>query len=154
MELKMQYQKMDLRNAELEKDNKEMRLMYANSIKTAENYKKVLEEVKLLKKENLRLQNTIKRVSSRGGSQPRHKLATPTVQDVQLGKYKNLGKWNITFYTPCASECGNNEGITSSGKPVSAGYSVAVDLKKWKFGTKFYVEGFGIVVVRDSGRLS
>lgn len=48
-------------------------------------------------------------------------------------------------------QCQGDPRVTASGRRVSPGYTVAVDSKYWKFGTRFYIEGFGEVVAEDTG---
>lgn len=54
----------------------------------------------------------------------------------------------ITFYTASADECGNNRGITASGKKVSRGMIAAP--RHIPFGTKIEIDG-EIYIVEDRG---
>jgi 3D (Asp-Asp-Asp) domain-containing protein len=52
----------------------------------------------------------------------------------------------VTAYCPCTKCCGPEaQGITASGKPVSynGGAFVAADTRKYKFGTKLTIPGYG-----------
>lgn len=122
---------------------------------------KLLNEVNSLRKkveinerllnENNALRSTIKKLSfnadvSRSGT-GLHR-ATP-LDNITL--QQNLGTFRISYYTPTKEECGSNSGITSSGRPVVGAYTCAADTSMWPYGTLFYVEGFGLVEVMDSG---
>lgn len=117
---------------------------------------KLLNEVNSLRKkveinENNALRSTIKELSfnadvSRSGT-GLHR-ATP-LDNIPL--QQNLGTFRISYYTPTKEECGSNSGITSSGRPVVGAYTCAADTSMWPYGTLFYVEGFGLVEVMDSG---
>lgn len=54
-----------------------------------------------------------------------------------------------TGYTTAADECGNSDGITSSG--VKAYYGSCAAPSCIPFGTIFFVEGIGYLVVEDRG---
>jgi len=101
--------------------------------------------------DNDMLRDTIKRLSfnpgiSRAGEGLHEDLSSDEIEFVE-----HLGKMRLSFYTPCTEECGSNSGITSSGQPVVGGYTVAADTSFWPYGTKFYIEGFGVVEVMDTG---
>lgn len=101
--------------------------------------------------ENNALRATINRMSykdnvSRHGTYVRN---TTPATDITL--LQDLGVWTISYYTPTKEECGSNSGITASAKPVVAAYSCAADTSFWPFGTKLYVEGWGLVEVMDRG---
>lgn len=63
-----------------------------------------------------------------------------------------LGEFECSAY--CAEEythiCGGN-GITSSGSPVIAGLTVAVDPKVIPLGSVIYIEDVGIRIAQDTG---
>ena len=67
------------------------------------------------------------------------------------GKLEYVGEFLMTVYAPTVEECGKKDGITKSGAPVKPGVTIAVDPKYWKFGQKFYVEGYGVVEAADVG---
>lgn len=61
------------------------------------------------------------------------------------------GKFFITGYDPyCAHCCGKANGITASGTKATVGRTIAAS-KKYPFGTKLYIEGYGTYVVEDRG---
>jgi len=121
----------------------------------------LLDELKSLRKkveindrllnENDNLRSTIKKLSfNEGVSRSGIGLhrATP-LENITL--QQNLGIFRISYYTPSKEECGSNSGITSSGRPVVGAYTCAADTSIWSYGTLFYVEGFGLVEVMDTG---
>ena len=55
----------------------------------------------------------------------------------------------ITAYSATYEDCGKDDGITASGEKIHEGV-VAAD-PSIPFGTKLYIEGVGIVVVKDRG---
>lgn len=61
----------------------------------------------------------------------------------------NVVKMEISAYTASIDECGKDDGITASGKKVRPGMLAAG--RNLPFGTKLYIEGYGIVVVEDRG---
>lgn len=103
-----------------------------------------------LLQDNIHLQNMIKMAAS-VGIKPTNYTEPPKV--VSRGYYYNRyqGSFKVTAYTPTTSDCGNNLGITSSGSPIVAGYSVAVDNEYWPMGTVFYIKGIGYVKAMDTG---
>ena len=61
------------------------------------------------------------------------------------------GKFFITGYDAyCAHCCGKANGITASGTKATVGRTIAAS-KKYPFGTKLYIEGYGTYVVEDRG---
>lgn len=79
-------------------------------------------------------------------------MSVPAVSrggDWLRGRY--AGVFECTFYNPVREQCDETSHITATGKRVSPGYTAAVDPKYWKFGTRFYIEGFGIVRAEDTG---
>lgn len=104
-----------------------------------------------LEEDNLALQQTIKAAAS-VGIKPRN--YTELQNKVSRGAYtrgKYLGKFLGTAYTPSEDECGNDLGITNSGKPVIPGISIAIDDVYWPFGTVFYIKGLGYAIAMDTG---
>jgi len=73
-------------------------------------------------------------------------LAQPQAAVPQLGGGKRIVTMEVTAYCPCTKCCGPKAaGLTASGKPISynGGAFVAADTKKYKFGTKFVIPGYG-----------
>lgn len=101
--------------------------------------------------ENNNLRSTIKKLSfNEGVSRSGIGLHRATPLD-NIALQQNLGIFRISYYTPTKEECGSNSGITSSGRPVVGAYTCAADTSIWPYGTLFYVEGFGLVEVMDTG---
>lgn len=121
-----------------------------NSLKNNLNY--VQKNNSELLQDNIHLQNMIK-IAASVGIKPANYVTPPKV--VSRGYYDNnyKGSFKITAYTPTTADCGNNLGITSSGSPIVAGYSVAVDNRYWPMGTIFYIKGIGYVKAMDTGGL-
>ncbi|AEV68286.1 3D domain-containing protein [Acetivibrio clariflavus] len=109
------------------------------------------EQNKELVQDNIELQNTLKKAASVGIKPQSYTefKGLSTRGSIERGQY--LGKFLGTAYTPSASECGNNLGITNSGKPIIPGISIAVDKNYWPFGTVFYIKGLGYAVAMDTG---
>ncbi len=126
-----------------------------------EQVKKQLEELKKqnqrleatrreLADDNLQLQKSLKKAASVGVKPQSYKIYSgDNLETNTKGKY--LGKFLGTAYTPCAEECGNNKGITSSGQPIVPGVSVAIDNTHWPYGTIFYIKGLGYTIAMDTG---
>ncbi len=113
--------------------------------------KELEEKNKELSQDNIELQNTLKKAAS-VGIKPQSFTEFDGLSSrgsVERGEY--LGKFLGTAYTPCSSECGNDMGITNSGKPIIPGVSIAIDKKFWPFGTVFYIKGLGYAVAMDTG---
>lgn len=112
---------------------------------------KISKENRELEEDNIALQNTLKMAAS-AGIKPQNYTRFNGINSrggLQRGTY--LGKFLGTAYTPSKEECGNDKGITNSGKPIIAGVTVAVDKKYWPFGTVFYIKGLGYAVAMDTG---
>lgn len=61
-----------------------------------------------------------------------------------------IGNFKITGYNPwCVHCCGKSNGITASGTEAVVGRTIAA--KGYAFGTKLYIEGYGVYVVEDRG---
>lgn len=142
---------MSHQNIVVEKDKAIQRLKEDNEKLNKERQ----EEIKRLSTECAKLENTVKKLSS-VGKKPRNYNIAETVNRGSYERYKDsmtyVGEWLGTFYAPTKKECGNDKGLTASGKPVTAGHTIAVDNRYWKLGTKFYIEGFGYVSCDDTGR--
>lgn len=106
---------------------------------------------KELTEDNIALQNSIKMAASVGIKPQNYELfgGFRTNNSVERGQY--IGKFLGTAYTPSVEECGNNKGITNSGKPIIPGISIAIDKKHWPFGTVFYIKGLGYTIAMDTG---
>ncbi len=63
-----------------------------------------------------------------------------------------LGKWKITAYTSSPSENGGST-LTATGKRLAGNEwsIIAIDPSYWRYGTKFYIEGVGVVTAEDCG---
>lgn len=62
------------------------------------------------------------------------------------------GNFKLTFYCPCTSCCGENaQGITASGTAATEGRTVSADPSVLPIGTHIYIEGYGELVVEDTG---
>jgi 3D (Asp-Asp-Asp) domain-containing protein len=57
---------------------------------------------------------------------------------------------NLSAYTAAADECGKSDGITASGKKVTAKRTLACP-KQYAFGTKVYIKGLGEYSCEDRG---
>ena len=126
--------------------------------KSNEKVNKLLAENEYLKKinkniseDNVSLQNSLK-IAAMVGVKPQNYTRPSTITSRSMReRWKHLGKFMGTAYTPSSSECGNNKGITYSGKPIIPGTTIAVDTKYWPIGTVFYVKGIGYVTAMDTG---
>ena len=62
------------------------------------------------------------------------------------------GNFKLTFYCPCSSCCGENaQGITASGTVATEGRTVSADPNILPLGTRIYIDGYGELVVEDTG---
>lgn len=94
----------------------------------------------ILSRENKRESHSIYKEISRGFK-----------REIKVLDSDYIGEWKITFYTISKKECGKTDGITASGNKVTPYVTCAIDKKYWKFGNKFYVDGFGTVIAEDIG---
>ena len=125
--IKKEFEELKKRNADIERINKE------------------------LVEDNIELQNTLK-MAAAAGIKPQNYTefkGLSSRSSIDRGEY--IGKFLGTAYTPSKEECGNDNGITNSGKPIIPGISVAVDKNYWPFGTVFYIKGLGYAVAMDTG---
>ena len=111
---------------------------------------------KELVKDNVALQNSLKMAASVGIKPQNYALfdglkLDDIIEKGQLERGQYIGKFSGTAYTPSVEECGNDKGITNSGKPIVPGISIAIDKKYWPFGTIFYIKGLGYTVAMDTG---
>lgn len=126
--------------------------------KSHEELNKLIAENEYLKKinkniseDNVSLQNSLK-IAAMVGVKPQNYSRPVKITSRSMSeRWKYLGKFKGTAYTPSKSECGNNKGITSSGKPIIPGTTIAVDTKCWPIGTVFYIKGIGRVTAMDTG---
>lgn len=120
-----------------------------------EGFKKKLEEMdhknRELTEDNIELQNSLKMAASAGTKPQNYQRFEGLSSRGSLERGKYIGKFLGTAYTPSKDECGNNQGITCSGKPIIPGISVAIDNEYWPFGTVFYIKGLGYAVAMDTG---
>jgi len=113
--------------------------------------RELMQKNKELIDDNIALQNSLKMAAS-AGIKPQNYTEFQGLSSrgsFERGKY--IGKFLGTAYTPSIEECGNNKGITNSGKPIIPGISIAIDNKYWPFGTVFYIKGLGYAVAMDTG---
>ena len=137
--------------SEIELEVEELRNLIEIKKAQVEEYKKLIDFVN---DENLSLQKMIKILAYQGQKpqnyvKPAHDISQEAVSRFRSMTY--LGEWEGTAYTPSVEECGNDKGITASGKYIVPGYTIAVDTNYWDFGQKFYIEGIGIVEAMDKG---
>lgn len=120
-----------------------------------EELKKQFNELKTQNQElvddNIALQNSLKMAASVGVKPQSFSFFENLEPRNSINKGKYVGKFLGTAYTPSVEECGNNKGITNSGKPIVPGVTLAVDTKYWPFGTVFYIKGLGYTVAMDTG---
>lgn len=124
-------------------------------IKKLEEIKAANDELSRKNKEliddNIALQNSLKKAASVGIKPQNYTSFNGLANRGELDRGNYVGKFLGTAYTPSHDECGNNNGITNSGRPIVPGISVAVDSKYWPFGTVFYIKGLGYAVAMDTG---
>lgn len=78
------------------------------------------------------------------------KVEEPMDEDEEELVY--AGNFKLTFYCPCTSCCGENaQGITASGTAAIEGRTVSADPSVLPIGTHIYIEGYGELVVEDTG---
>lgn len=99
--------------------------------------------VKELTQENEALLATVKKAARAG--------VAPSRGGVSRSAGRYLGRFECTAYNPVAWQCDSTPHITATGNRVQPGYTAAVDPRYWRFGTRFYVSGFGEVVADDTG---
>lgn len=74
----------------------------------------------------------------------------PIVGEVQNYYISDWMDGYVTYYCSCVQCCGKTDGITASGAHVEEGITCAAD-KKFPFGTRIEIEGYGIYTVQDRG---
>lgn len=135
----------------LEKEIEGLKSTVALQKKQISEYKEIID---LINEENISLQNTIKMLALEGDKPENYIKPTSSISRGGVSRFRQMkyvGEWLGTAYTPSVEECGNEKGITSSGKPIIPGYSIAVDTRFWNYGQKFYIEGIGMVEAMDTG---
>jgi len=105
-----------------------------------------------LVEDNIELQNTLK-MAAAAGIKPQNYTefkGLSSRSSIDRGEY--IGKFLGTAYTPSKEECGNDNGITNSGKTYNS-RNICLQLTKnyWPFGTVFYIKGLGYAVAMDTG---
>jgi 3D (Asp-Asp-Asp) domain-containing protein len=138
---KTKSEKLDKENAELKKKLDALK-KEKEKLETSKNE---------LEADNLELQKSLKKAASVGVTPQSYKIYDVNNLEANNNKGKYLGKFLGTAYTPSSEECGNDEGITSSGEPIIPGISIAIDKKHWPYGTVFYIKGLGYTVAMDTG---
>lgn len=153
--LNMEIERIKKENEEIKEANRKIVdqnseiLIAMEQVKASNN--ELLRKNKELIDDNLALQNSLKKAAA-VGIKPQNYTSFdgfPSRGELDRGTY--LGKFLGTAYTPSVDECGNNRGITNSGKPIVPGVSVAVDSRYWPFGTVFYIKGLGYAIAMDTG---
>jgi len=109
------------------------------------------EQNKNLVDDNVALQNSLKMAASAGVKPQNFSVFEGLNARNTINRGKYVGKFLGTAYTPSKEECGNDMGITGSGKAIMPGVTIAVDSRYWPFGTVFYVKGLGYTVAMDTG---
>jgi 3D (Asp-Asp-Asp) domain-containing protein len=149
-------------NEDLKSDYTLLKKGYSEILNQNETIIKELNELKSKNKElektnkqlvddNVELQNSLKKAASVGIKPQNYTKFSELSSRGEINRGEYVGKFFGTAYTPSKVECGNDKGITHSGKPIMPGVSIAVDRKYWPFGTVFYIKGLGYAVAMDTG---
>lgn len=102
--------------------------------------------LKAEEKKQQQQKQTTQNTSSSGDSGSARNYQVPSADSMTYE-----GQFFITGYDPwCAHCCGKSNAITASGTKASPGRTIATS-KKYPFGTKLYIEGYGIYTVEDRG---
>lgn len=127
-------------------------LQQQNDILLQENLM-MLQKVSEVTEENNALQKTVRLATLTGVAKPENyrTVNAETISRSTLPRGEYLGVWEGTVYTATPEETDSEPSISASGKLVAPGYTIAVDPKHWKLGTKFYIEGIGVVQAEDTG---
>lgn len=136
------------RNEEILKQNDEI-LKQMEEIKRQND--ELMKKNRELIEDNLALQNSLKMAASAGIKPQNYTKFNGFSSRGGFDRGKYIGKFLGTAYTPSKEECGNDKGITNSGKPIIPGVSIAIDNRYWPFGTVFYIKGLGYAVAMDTG---
>lgn len=77
------------------------------------------------------------------------------LEDLKSDEYEfiYLGDFKLTHYCTGLFDhiCGTGDGITSTGAPIIADQSIAVDPAVIPYGSQLYIEGYGYRVANDCG---
>lgn len=113
----------------------------------------MLQKITEVTDENNALQKTVRLAALTGAAKPSsyRVVEAEVISRSTLPRGEHLGVWEGTVYTATPEETDNEPSISASGKLVAPGYTIAVDPKYWKLGTKFYIEGIGVVQAEDTG---
>ena len=133
-DLHRQFEELKKQNSELSEQNSELS-----------------KKVGTLTDDNIALQNSLKKAAATGVKPQNYSMPESLEPRDALNRGKYAGKFLGTAYTPSKEECGNDKGITRSGKPIVPGVSIAIDNRYWPFGTVFYIKGLGYTVAMDTG---
>jgi 3D (Asp-Asp-Asp) domain-containing protein len=155
-------QKLNISKQQIDMDNSILKEKYNTISNQNREIIKQMQEIKkqndeLIKKnkelidDNIALQNSIKKAAAVGIKPQSYTEFSGITSRGDLNRGKYIGEFVGTAYTPSFDECGNNLGITNSGKPIIPGISIAIDEKFWPFGTVFYIKGLGYAVAMDTG---
>lgn len=78
-----------------------------------------------------------------------------TITDLKSDEHEfvYLGDFKLTHYCTELENhiCGTGDGITSTGAPITAGRSIAVDQTIIPYGSQLYIEGYGYRIAEDCG---
>lgn len=154
--------KLDQTKKKLDQDNIELLEKY-NTISNQN--QEIMKQMQIIKKQsdelikknkelvddNIALQNSIKMAAAVGIKPQSYTEFSGITSRGDLNRGKYIGEFVGTAYTPSKDECGNNKGITNSGKPIIPGISIAIDDNYWPFGTVFYIKGLGYAIAMDTG---
>ncbi len=128
------------------------RLREENQTLLAENLE-LLEQITTVSDANNALSRTVRLAALTGVAKPDQirTVEAETISRGSLPQGEYLGLWEGTVYTATPEETDSEPNISASGKVVAPGYTIAVDPAYWKLGTKFYIEGIGVVMAEDTG---
>lgn len=153
--LKQEYETLRLEYNSLKENNSKASRSSGDLSRQLDTLKKqnseLSKQVEDLVNDNIALQNTLK-IAASVGVEPQSFTAFKRLEPrtaINRGKY--IGKFLGTAYTPSKEECGNDKGITRSGKPIMPGITIAIDNHYWPFGTVFYIKGLGYTIAMDTG---
>lgn len=161
-DLEKEMQTVEKQRDDLAEENRSLKDAYTKASRGSADMTKQLESIKKQNSElskqnkelvddNVALQNSLKMAAAVGVKPQNFSLFNGLDERESVNRGKYVGKFTGTAYTPSKEECGNDKGVTNSGKPIMPGVSVAVDTKYWPFGTVFYIKGLGYTVAMDTG---
>lgn len=142
LEEKLSAQKMDnkslqIENEKLKESNKDLTKKYRERRDALENQKRL---------NIIALSSDKTAVKTKSSKSSVAAIQTNNIEEKQ--NTQPTGVFDASFYTP---QCKGCSGITKSGAKATPGVTIAVDTRYWKLGTKFYVEGFGVLIAQDTG---